>query len=79
MATTATAMMPTGMLTSKTQRQFQLSVMKPPRVGPTMGAIRRLAAMSACVSTTHSARREIGTQTSVESAREPGLSCRQAK
>src|SRR6202158_4473102 len=37
-ATTATARMPTGMLTSKTQRQFQWSVIKPPAVGPTIDA-----------------------------------------
>src|SRR5438309_3676829 len=34
--TTATATIPTGMLTSKTQRQLQWSVMNPPAVGPTI-------------------------------------------
>src|SRR5437762_1741253 len=35
--------------------------------------------ISFAVSVMHSARREIGTHTSVDTAREPGLSCRQAK
>ena len=41
---------------------------------PTIGAMRRHAAMSSCVATTHSARREIGTQTSLAIALAPGRS-----
>ena len=40
---------------------------------PTIGAIRPISAMSASVSMMHSARREIGTQTSVEIPFAPGL------
>ena len=43
---------------------------------PTIGATRRLAAMSRWVSVTHSASREIGTQTSVATALAPGRSAR---
>jgi hypothetical protein len=40
---------------------------------------RRLSARSSLVAAMHSASREIGTQTSVGKARQPGFICRQAK
>ena len=46
---------------------------------PTIGAIRPISAMSASVSAMHSASREIGTQTSVDSPREPGRSVSDAQ